>query len=297
MMETSTESGQPPPPQAGAHPEQIRRVWRTWRRGVLCVRRYVSKVWRVLGAWLSPSRGWAPGETTTWRARFAVLVRWATFAFALWVAWVVVSIFLYRFVDPPFSNLMMFRWLSGERVAQDWVSVERMSPQLVRAFVVSEDARFCQHMGVDFKEIENAISRSQNGIPRGASTISMQVAKNLYLWPSKSYLRKVLEVPITFLIELVWPKWRIFEVYANIAELGPGVFGVEAATQHHFRKHAFQLGDREAALLAVALPNPLHRDAGAPRAEMVRRAGTVRTRMRSAATACIEIRRHGPWRD
>ncbi len=211
---------------------------------------------------------------------------------ALWFCAVVLLIFVYRFIDPIASNLMIMRWLGGAGIEQRWVPVERMSPQLVRAVVASEDARFCGHRGIDFEEIAAAFSRARNGTPRGASTISMQVAKNLFLWPGKSYVRKIIEVPLTLWIEFAWPKWRIFEVYANVAEWGPGIFGAEAAARHHFGKSASRLSEREAALLAATLPNPFARDAGAPGPKTARMSGLVQLRMRAAgqATACVEGR-------
>src|SRR6185436_4995918 len=123
---------------------------------------------------------------------------------------------------------------------------------LQRAVIASEDGRFCQHHGVDWDEIEEAIERARDGIPRGGSTISMQVVKNLFLWPSKSYVRKALEFPLTFAIEMAWSKPRILEIYLNIAEWGPGVFGAEAAARYHFGKSAATLTPSQAALLAVS---------------------------------------------
>ena len=219
--------------------------------------------------------------------------RAAVSAIALFAAWLVAvlgMIVAFRYVDPPFSNLMLFHRLTGEVVVQSWLPVERMPAQLIRAIVVSEDGRFCSHRGIDLKEIELAIERSKDGTPRGASTITMQVAKNLFLWPSKSYVRKALEVPLTLAIEALWSKRRIFEVYANIAEWGPGVFGVEAAAGYHFGKSAARVGEREAALLAVALPNPVTRDAGDPGPGTERLANVIQSRMRamSRAASCVE---------
>ncbi len=203
-----------------------------------------------------PAPGW--GRFAAQAAKYAVLGVMA------WFAAVFLLILAYRFVDPPVSALMLQRTLMGENVAQTWVPIDAISPRLVRAVLVSEDGRFCQHWGVDVEAIEAAIARSGRGTPRGASTISMQVAKNLFLWPSKSYVRKVLEVPLTMAIELLWPKKRIMEVYLNIAEWGPGIFGAEQAARHHFGKSALRLNDRESARLAVSLPNPIQRDAGHP---------------------------------
>jgi monofunctional biosynthetic peptidoglycan transglycosylase len=162
----------------------------------------------------------------------------------------------------------------------------------VRAVVVSEDGRFCDHWGIDLAAIKEAIERSSGGTLRGASTISMQVTKNLFLWPQKSYLRKVIELPLTLLIELVWPKWRILEIYLNVAEWGPGIYGAEAAARHHFRKPASRLGEGEAALLAASLPNPALRDAGDPGPRTERKARTIQARMRisGAIAACVTNR-------
>ncbi len=222
-----------------------------------------------------------------WAKRLAL---YGAIAFAGWFVAVMASIVLFRYVNPPFSNLMLLQRMSGEVLVQKWLPIERMPAQVIRAIVVSEDGRFCEHGGIDIKAIETAIETAKDGTPRGASTITMQVAKNLYLWPSKSYVRKALEVPITLAIEAMWSKRRIFEVYANIAEWGPGVFGVEAAAGYHFGKSAGRVSEREAALLAVALPNPVTRDAGDPGPGTERLANTIQSRMRaqSRAAACIE---------
>ena len=135
----------------------------------------------------------------------------------------------YRFINPPFSMLMAQQFLTGTAIHKQWVPIERISPNLTRAVIVAEDGRFCDHWGVDFIEAANAIRRASDGYPRGASTITMQVAKNLFLVNTKSYLRKMVEIPLTFAIELAWPKWRILEIYLNVVEWGPGVFGAEAA--------------------------------------------------------------------
>jgi monofunctional biosynthetic peptidoglycan transglycosylase len=192
--------------------------------------------------------------------------------------------------------LMVLQRLGGTPVTAHWKPLDQIAPQLARAVIVSEDWRFCQHNGIDVREIEAAIERARDGVPRGASTISMQVAKNLFLWPAKSYLRKALELPITLMLELTWTKRRILEVYLNIAEWGPGIFGAEAAARHHFRKPAARLVEREAALLAVSLPNPLERNAGRPGPGTSRLASIVQGRMRNAgdAVACLGL---GDMRD
>ncbi len=210
--------------------------------------------------------------------------------FAAWFSVVMLLIVVYRFVNPPFSNLMLLEQLGGTRVTQKWVPLDDISPNLHRAVIMSEDGRFCRHWGIDFAEVLSAIKRASGGTPRGASTITMQVSKNLFLWPSKSYVRKAIEVPITFAIELVWSKRRILEVYLNIAEWDQGVFGAEAAARAHFKRSAKRLTLRQAALLAVALPNPVRRDASNPGPWTSRRARRIqRLAVRSPwAVNCIQ---------
>lgn len=216
-------------------------------------------------------------------------VRWTAYALLAWYAAMLALIVLFRFVDPPGSTLIAWQALTGTRIEQQWVPLTRISRNLQRAVIVSEDGRFCQHWGIDPREILAAIKRARNGVPRGASTITMQVAKNLFLWSSKSYVRKLLELPLTLALEVIWSKERILEVYLNIAEWGPGVFGAEAAARHHFGKSAARLSQNEAALLAVALPNPIRRDAGEPGRGTSRLASIIVARMRSAGpvTSCI----------
>ncbi len=190
----------------------------------------------------------------------------------------------YRFVNPPASTLMLAHRLAGQDVRQNWVPLSRISPHLIRAVIMSEDAGFCRHSGVDWRELLEAVDNAKDGIARGGSTISMQVTKNLFLWSSKSYLRKSLEIPMTLGMELVWPKARMLEIYLNIVEWGPGIFGAEAAALYHFNKPASRLTEAEAALLAVALPAPVARDAGDPSAQQVRMAQTIQGRMRNATS-------------
>jgi monofunctional glycosyltransferase len=199
---------------------------------------------------------------------------------------------LYRWVDPPASTLMLGQRLAGTPISQRWVPLERMSPNLSAAVISSEDGHFCRHHGVDWGELKEAIESAGDGIARGGSTISMQVVKNLFLWPSRSYLRKALEIPLAYAIEALWPKRRILEIYLNIAEWGPGIFGAEAAARYHFRKPALLLSQREAALLAVSLPNPFERQAGRPGPGTARLADNLLLRMRAAQPnlACVRAR-------
>jgi monofunctional biosynthetic peptidoglycan transglycosylase len=205
---------------------------------------------------------------------------------------VLLLVVLYRWVDPPASTLMLGQRLGGTPITQRWVPLARISPNLPLAVILSEDARFCRHAGVDWGELKEVIESAGDGVARGGSTISMQVVKNLFLWPSKSYLRKAIEIPLAYLVEAAWSKQRVLEIYLNIAEWGPGVFGAEAAARYHFRKPALLLGPREAALLAVSLPNPFERDAGRPGPGTQRLADNLLLRMRAArATAgCVRAR-------
>jgi monofunctional biosynthetic peptidoglycan transglycosylase len=196
----------------------------------------------------------------------------------------------YRWVDPPTSTLILGQRLAGTEIDQTWVPLERISPNLVRAVILSEDGGFCRHRGVDWAALGEAIESD-----RGGSTITMQVVKNLFLWPSRSYVRKAMEMALAYLVEIVWPKHRVLELYLNIAEWGPGIFGAEAAAQYHFGKPAARLTAQEAALLAVALPNPLEREAWHPGYLHKRLADNLLTRMRAVRTAmrCVQPPRSG----
>jgi monofunctional biosynthetic peptidoglycan transglycosylase len=163
----------------------------------------------------------------------------------------------YRYVPPPLTPLMVIRLFEGEGINKDWVPLDRISPHVSRAVMALEDAAFCSHSGFDWDEMANAVEDRLNGAPlRGASTISMQTAKNVFLWPDRHVTRKLLEAPLTVLIETLWDKRRILEIYLNVIELGPGIYGVEAASHAYFGKPASRLSRREAALLAAVLPNP-----------------------------------------
>lgn len=170
------------------------------------------------------------------------------------------SLVLGRFL-PVASTLMLGRWVTFQPVTRDWVPLSAISPALARAVIASEDQRFCDHWGVDFVELQ-AVLDDEGGPARGASTITMQVAKNVYLWPGRSYIRKGLEIPLALLIDTLWGKRRVMEIYLNVAEWGEGLFGAEAAAQHYFKKSARALNAAEAARLASVLPNPILRDAG-----------------------------------
>ena len=191
-------------------------------------------------------------------------------------------IVLYRWFDPPTSMLMLGQRFGGTTITQHWVPIEQIASTLQLAVIVSEDSRFCRHHGIDWEELETAIDQSVDGVARGGSTIAMQTVKNLFLWPAKSYLRKAIELPLAYAVDAVWSKRRLLEIYLNIAEWGPGVFGAEAAARYHFRKPASLLTAREAALLAASLPNPFERRAGAPGPGTQRLAANLMLRMRAA---------------
>lgn len=183
------------------------------------------------------------------------------------------GILLFSFLPVPFSAVMVERqlsaWLTGDfsYVAHsDWVSMDEISPRMALAVVAAEDQRFPDHWGLDVEAIEKALSHNEkheNRI-RGASTLSQQTVKNLFLWDGKSWLRKGLEAGLTVTTEAVWTKRRILTVYLNIAEFGDGIFGVEEASQRYFHKPASRLTMSEAALLAAVLPNPIRYKAAAP---------------------------------
>ena len=189
---------------------------------------------------------------------------------------------------PPVSTLMVGRWLSGQGADRTYVPLGAMAPALPAAAVASEDARFCQHRGVDWDALREVMEDAEDGAPsRGASTIAMQVAKNLFLWPGRSYVRKAMEIPVALFIDLVWSKRRTMEIYLNIAEWGDGIFGAEAAARAHFRKSAADLTPREAALLVSALPNPLKRNPARPTRGMTAQAGTVLARIKGTPLGCL----------
>ncbi len=187
---------------------------------------------------------------------------------------------IYRFLPVPLTPLMLIRLGQGEGLRKDWVPLGAIAPALADAVVASEDNQFCGHWGFDWNALKGEIEAYRAGErPRGASTITQQTAKNLFLWPDRSVLRKLLEVPLTLEIELLWPKRRIIEVYLNIIELGPGVYGAEAAARRDFAKPAAKLSHREAALLAAILPNPRHASPARPSAYLERRVRTIQTRI------------------
>jgi monofunctional biosynthetic peptidoglycan transglycosylase len=191
----------------------------------------------------------------------------------------------------PISTVMLWRRITGQRVERIYVPISRVSPALSLAVIVAEDGRFCTHYGVDLTEIQDAISEADNlDDMRGGSTITQQVAKNLFLWPGHSFVRKALEFPLALWIDLVLSKRRILEIYLNIAEWGPnGQFGVEAGSRYAFGKPARDLTHYQAALLASVLPNPVTRNAHRPGPGLRRLAGLYvgRSARSGSAAACV----------
>jgi monofunctional biosynthetic peptidoglycan transglycosylase len=207
-----------------------------------------------------------------------LLWRGVTRALVWLAALVLFGILAYRLFDPPITPYMASesRRLGG--VAHDWVPLAQIAPVMARSAVAAEDANFCRHWGFDIDAIRAAI---EDGSRRGASTITQQVVKNVYLWHGRSWSRKAIEAGLTPLVEAAWPKRRILEVYLNVAEFGEGVFGVEAAARHHFGVAAAELTAIQAASLAAVLPSPKTRSAAEPSAFVRRRAAGI---MDGAAT-------------
>jgi len=213
-------------------------------------------------------------------------------AAATFVCFFALVLLVLRFVAPPTSAVMLRDRLAGAHVRHQWTPIEQISENLIRAVISSEDARFCSHFGIDFYEWRRAMrAADRHGIDavRGASTITMQVAKNLFLWTDRSFARKGLELAITPIIELVWPKRRIMEVYLNIAQWGPGLFGIGVAAHRHFKREPSDLTSREASLLTASLPAPSVRQAGAATRFTRRIATRIQHRMRpgNVRVSCV----------
>lgn len=195
---------------------------------------------------------------------------------ALWT----VCIIAYRWIDPPFTPLMLIRFVVEGRIVHDPVPLASIAPVLRQAVIASEDNAFCLHAGVDWNAVGDVLEEyEKRGRLRGASTITMQTARNLFLWPGGGFFRKAIEVPLAYAMELVLSKRRIMELYLSIAEWGHGIYGAEAAAKAHFGKPAARLSRREAALLAAVLPNPRRFDAGHPSGYIERRAAAIISRM------------------
>jgi monofunctional biosynthetic peptidoglycan transglycosylase len=219
-----------------------------------------------------------------------------------WVVLIVLAVLLLPYLVAPLylsvqptSTPMLWRWITGARVQHVWVPLDRMSPALPIAVLVAEDARFCNHHGIDWRQLREAVDQADDiADVRGASTITQQTVKNLFLWPGRSVVRKALEIPLTLWLDLILPKRRILEIYLNIAEWGPnGEFGAEAGARRAFGKSARDINPREAALLAAVLPNPLRRNAQQPGPAVRRLAGIHEARAARASTldTCVRLYR------
>ena len=210
--------------------------------------------------------------------RFGALIRAVAYG-ALALAGCLALLILVYAVTPPVSTLMLGRLVVGKSYQRTYVRLRDIAPVLVASVIASEDARFCQNDGVEWGTLEQVVDEAgPHGPRRGASTITMQTAKNLFLWPGRSALRKGIEIPIALVLGLVWSKAHTIEVYLNVAEWGDGVFGIEAASQRYFHKDANRLDAREAALLATALPNPIKRNPETPRVFQLRLADSIAAR-------------------
>lgn len=216
-------------------------------------------------------------------------LRWLIALPLLFLSLTVVQVASLRFIDPPVSAFMVSRqleaWGDGDwsfRIAYDWRDLDEMSPHVPLAMVASEDQNFAEHFGFDIKAIEKARKNNARGRKvRGGSTISQQTAKNLFLWSGRSWVRKGIEAWYTLLIEAMWPKHRIIEVYANIAEFGDGVYGAQAAARTYFHKDASRLSAAEAARMAAVLPSPRRYSITRPGPYVQRRTNAIQRQMRN----------------
>ncbi len=217
------------------------------------------------------------------------MIRFILKAVAYLVAFTLLWVVVYRFLNPPTTFLMVRDRVNGVEVKQDWVGLDKMSRHLPRAVIAAEDSGFCSHNGFEIEAIEKALEQNkEGGRLRGGSTISQQTAKNAFLWPGRTVVRKGIEAYFTVLIEFIWGKPRIMEVYLNVAEFGRGVFGVEAASRHYFQKSAKDLTRLEAARLAAILPQPIKRSASAPGRYTKRYANRISSRSKVVANEGLD---------
>jgi monofunctional biosynthetic peptidoglycan transglycosylase len=245
----------------------------------------------------APRQGWQPrppGQQLRQRGGVATrLLKWLTAALLAWLLFSVLAVLMLRWFNPLTSAVMVEARVSawaaqqhGYRTDFRWASLEQISPHAAIAVIASEDQLFPFHAGFDFNSIREAVRASERGKRlRGASTISQQVAKNLFLWSGHSFVRKALEAYFTVLIEALWPKERILEMYLNIAQFGDGIYGVEAAAARFWHKPALALSSSEAALLAAVLPNPLRLHAEQPSRYVLQRHDWILGQMRDLGGA------------
>lgn len=246
----------------------------------------------------TPGRGKLPSDRTIAGAMIVRIIRWAFRLFAFFVLASIALVLIYRVIDPPLTPLMVIRPLEGIAsidligVNKKWVNINDVSPALLRSLIAAEDGRFFTHNGVDWKAVDQAQKRNeQSGGKKlyGASTITMQCARNVFLWQGRNYVRKALEMYFTYLIEFLWGKKRILEVYINVIEWGDGVYGVEAASEKYFGIPASQLNAHQAALLASVLPNPRVWSPAAPTSYINHRASMIQGRAGGVSLAPLEL--------
>ena len=216
---------------------------------------------------------------------FRKLLKWA---FILFFVSSVLAVIVYRWVPVKYTPLMFIRYMERKseggspRIEHEWVPLEEMSPNMPLAVWASEDQNFFNHWGFDFTAIGQAIQEAEDGKrQRGASTISQQVAKNVFLWPNSTWVRKGFEVYFTLLIELFWSKQRIMEVYLNSIEMGDGIYGAQAVARLHFKTDAKHLSREQCALIAATLPNPLQRNSARPSPKVYRKQKRILRQMRN----------------
>jgi len=220
------------------------------------------------------------GLKATTRHRMRRTLRYGLIIAGVLISLPVLLTFIYAssYINPV-STLMIGRWVTAQPVDRRWVPLGEIKPVAVYSVMMSEDAKFCSHNGVDWEAVGQVIDDALEGErTRGASTLSMQVVKNLYLWPGRSYIRKVLELPLALLADAIWSKKRMVEIYMNIAEWDEGVFGIEAASRRYFKRSAAKLTARQSALLAVTLPNPKKRNPAKPSRGLSRLAKKIEQR-------------------
>jgi monofunctional biosynthetic peptidoglycan transglycosylase len=195
-------------------------------------------------------------------------------------------------VVPPISMPVIGKAVSFQNPSWRWRSIENISPNLARAIISAEDGKFCSHNGVDWQSLDKVIKKAKKRgkLSRGASTINMQIAKNLFYWPLPGLMRKPLEIPMAMWIDLIWSKQRTIEVYMNIAQMGDDIYGAEAASQHYFGKSAKNLSRAESARLASILPNPIKRNPAKPSKYVRKYSGSIKARAAVSAeyTDCIK---------
>lgn len=231
------------------------------------------------------------GTVTVWRR----LKRAVLLAVAAFMTVSIALVVIYRFLPPPITPLMVIRLIQGEGLSKDWVSYDEVSPYVFKAVIAGEDARFCEHFGFDLEAIRNALQHNKKGRRiHGASTITQQTAKNVFLWPGRDLVRKGFEAYFSVLLELFWDKRRILEVYVNVVEFGHGIYGVEAAAQTYYKKSAKDLTAEEAARLAAVLPSPLRRTPQRPRGADLPR---IRAEMRNQPAPLNGRCPVGPYED